>query len=72
MKELAKLGIGVAIVARWTARAELESGQLRAVPLPRGKIARKWVACSLKDRQLSLAETTFIGLCEQVGKKMEN
>jgi DNA-binding transcriptional LysR family regulator len=71
IKELAKLGIGVAVAARWTVREELKSGQLQAISLPRGKIKRQWVACALKDRPLSLAESTFIGLCEQVGRKME-
>ncbi len=71
IKELAKLGLGVSIAARWIAKAEISAGQLVAVGLPKGKLKRRWVTSTLKTRPLNLAERTFIGLCEQVGKQME-
>ncbi len=71
MKELAKLAIGVAIAAPWTARAEITTGQLIAIPLPRGKIRRTWVSATLLGRPLNLAERTFVGLCEEVGHLMQ-
>ena len=67
---LAKLGIGVAIAARWIARTEIEAGQLIALPLPKAKLKRRWVVSTLKDRPLNLPERTFIGLCEEVGRRM--
>lgn len=67
VKELAKLGIGVAITAAWTAREDIKMGRLVTTPLPKGKIVRRWIACSLKGRSLSLPERTFLALCEQVG-----
>lgn len=70
MKELAKLGIGVAVAATWTAQTELAAGQLIAVSLPRAKLRRRWVACTMKGRPLSLAERTFIGLCTEAGKRV--
>lgn len=70
IKELAKLGLGVAIAARWIARAEIEAGQLTPVPLPKGKLKRRWITSSLKGRPLNLAERTFVGLCEEVGRRM--
>jgi DNA-binding transcriptional LysR family regulator len=70
-KELAKLGIGVAIAARWIARQEIESGQLVAVPMPKTKLRRSWIVSSLKGRVLNLPERTFIGLCEEVGRRMK-
>jgi len=70
IKELAKLGLGVAIAARWIARVEIEAGQLIAVPLPKAKLRRRWIAASLKGRGLNLAERTFVGLCQEVGKRM--
>lgn len=70
IKELAKLGLGIAIAARWIARAEIEAGQLVPVPLPKGKLRRRWVTSSLKGRRLNLAERTFVGLCEEVGRRM--
>ncbi|MBE7496167.1 MAG: LysR family transcriptional regulator [Verrucomicrobiaceae bacterium] len=69
-KELAKLGIGVAIAARWIARAEIEAGQLVALPLPKTKLKRRWAVSTLKGRPLNLPERTFIGLCEEVGRRM--
>ncbi len=69
-KELAKLGIGVAIAARWIARAEIQAGQLMALPLPKAKLKRRWVVSILQDRPLNLPERTFIGLCEEVGRRM--
>jgi len=71
-KELAKLGIGVAIAARWIARAEIEAGQLIALPLPKAKLKRRWIVSTLKDRPLNLPERTFIGLCEEVGRRMHD
>ena len=68
MKELAKLGLGVAVVAPWTAKAELESGQLVDVPIPKAKLVRRWVAATLKGRPRTLAERTFLGLCEELGR----
>lgn len=69
-KELAKLGIGVAIAARWIARQEIEAGQLVAVSMPKGKLKRRWVTSTLKGRVLNLPERTFVGLCEEVGRRM--
>ncbi|HEY1051607.1 MAG TPA: LysR substrate-binding domain-containing protein, partial [Prosthecobacter sp.] len=69
-KELAKLGIGVAIAARWIARAEIQAGQLIALPLPKARLKRRWVVSVLQDRPLNLPERTFIGLCEEVGRRM--
>lgn len=71
-KELAKLGIGVAIAARWIARTEIQAGQLIALPLPKAKLKRRWVVSTLQDRPLNLPERTFIGLCEEVGRRMIN
>lgn len=69
-KELAKLGIGVAIAARWIARNEIAAGQLVALPMPKGKLKRRWVVSALKGRPFNLPERTFIGLCEEVGRRM--
>lgn len=71
IKELAKLGLGVAVAARWIARSELEAGQLVPVALPKARLRRKWVTAHLKGRPLNLAERTFVGLCEQVGRTMQ-
>ena len=71
IKELAKLGLGVAIAAQWIARNEIEAGQLVTVPMPKGKLKRYWVTSTLKGRPLNLAERTFVGLCQEVGRRMK-
>jgi DNA-binding transcriptional LysR family regulator len=69
-KELAKLGLGVAIAARWIARQEIAAGQLVAVVMPKGRLKRRWVVSTLKGGALSLPARTFVGLCGEVGRRM--
>ena len=60
----------MAIAARWIARTEIEAGQLIALPLPKAKLKRRWIVSTLKDRPLNLPERTFIGLCEEVRRRI--
>ncbi|HEY5891967.1 MAG TPA: LysR family transcriptional regulator [Chthoniobacterales bacterium] len=71
IKELVKLGLGVAIAPRWGAVRELENGSINAIPMPRPGIRRKWAAMYLKSRPLNLAEETFLGLCAAVTEQLE-
>lgn len=64
IKELVKLNLGVAIVAPWIARKELAEGSLVSLPLGRRKLKRNWGIFHWRARRLTLAEETFIGLCE--------
>jgi DNA-binding transcriptional LysR family regulator len=63
MKQLARLGLGVAVMAPWVARKELAAGSLVAHATPRSKIARQWVVIHQGGREIRPAEQTFIGLC---------
>lgn len=63
-KELVKLGLGVSILAPWIAKKEIAEGSLVALPLGRKKLQRRWGIMYRKGRRLSLAEETFVGLCE--------
>jgi len=69
IKELVKLGLGVSIVARWIADAEIRERSLVWLPLHGANMRRTWYMASPK-RQLSLAEQTFIGLCRSVGANL--
>jgi DNA-binding transcriptional LysR family regulator len=64
IKEMAKLGTGVGIVAPWVAAKEILEGRLYAVPIPEPRIRREWGAFHSVHRQPSLVEESFIGLCE--------
>ncbi|HEV7868252.1 MAG TPA: LysR family transcriptional regulator [Chthoniobacteraceae bacterium] len=70
IKELVKLGLGVSILAPWTARKELEEGSLVTLPLGQRKLKRRWGVLHWQGRRLSLAEETFIGLCESVAERL--
>jgi len=63
-KELVKLGLGLAVLAPWTVRKETKEGSLVAVPLGRRKLERHWGIHHRQGRQLTLAEETFVGLCQ--------
>ncbi len=70
IKELVKLGLGISIMAPWTARKELSEKSLVALPLGKRKLKRRWGVLHWRGRRLSLAEETFIGLCETVCEKI--
>ena len=70
IKELVKLGLGISILAPWTARKELQEKSLVALPLGKRKLKRRWGVLHWRGRRLNLAEETFIGLCEDVCKKI--
>jgi LysR family transcriptional regulator, low CO2-responsive transcriptional regulator len=70
IKELVKLGLGVSILAPWTARKELDEGSLKALPLGRRKLRRRWGILSWEGRRMSLVEETFIGLCKSVAERL--
>ncbi|MES2996021.1 MAG: LysR family transcriptional regulator [Verrucomicrobiota bacterium] len=66
IKEMAKLGIGVGIVAPWVARAEIADGSLKAVNIDGPGIEREWGIFHSTKRVPNLVEEAFIGLCELV------
>jgi DNA-binding transcriptional LysR family regulator len=70
IKELVKLGLGISILAPWTAKKELQERSLVALPLGKRKLKRRWGVLYWRGRRLSLAEETFIGLCESVGERL--
>jgi DNA-binding transcriptional LysR family regulator len=63
MKQLARLGLGVALMAPWAASKELEEGSLATLPTPRSQILRSWAVIHQGHRDLRQSEQTFIGLC---------
>ena len=69
IKELVKLGLGISIIAPWTAKKELEAGSLVTLPLGRRKLKRRWGVLHWKGRRLDLAQETFIRLCESVSER---
>lgn len=72
IKEMAKLGIGVGIVAPWVAAREIAEGSLKVVPIDGPAIEREWGVFHSSKREPSLVEEAFIGLCEMAFSAMPN
>lgn len=70
IKELVKLGLGIAVLARWVCERELEEGSLIHLPLPGTRIARQWCIGAVSGRTLSVAEQTFTSLCKAASKRL--
>jgi len=70
LKELLKLDMGVSILAPWVARAELAAGTLRAFPIGRKKLRRRWGIVRWRSRPPAGAEQHFLDLCREVAVKM--
>lgn len=70
MKQLARLGLGVALMAPWVARTELEEGSLLARSLPRKPIRRHWIVARQANRSIRQPEQTFIGLCQLASRDL--
>jgi LysR family transcriptional regulator, low CO2-responsive transcriptional regulator len=70
IKEMAKLGIGVGVVAPWVASREIEDGSLKVVNFEGPGIEREWGVFHSAKREPSLVEEAFIGLCEMAFSAM--
>jgi DNA-binding transcriptional LysR family regulator len=70
IKELVKLGLGVSMMARWIIQVELHEKSLCFLRSPNATIRRTWCVAALAGRELSVAEQTFVGLCESVGAQI--
>lgn len=63
IKQMAKLGTAVGIVASWVAAHEVAEGTLVAVEIPGPQLHREWGVFHSEQREPSLVEQAFIGLC---------
>jgi LysR family transcriptional regulator, low CO2-responsive transcriptional regulator len=70
IKELVKLGLGIGVTAEWTARPEVAERSLVLLPFPGMHLQRSWCIAAAAGRELSLAEQTFIGLCQAVAGQL--
>lgn len=64
IKELVKLGLGITFLAKWVCQTEIEEGSLAWLPLPGPRLQRQWTIATIQNRNLAVAEQTFIGLCQ--------
>ncbi len=66
IKQMAKVGVGVAIVARWVAQEEMRTGELVAVPLGKVNLSREWGVFCHETRQLSIVEEDFLRIYRKI------
>lgn len=66
IKELAKIGLGIGVLADWTVRKEIEEGSLVQVALGKAPLKRSWVICRQKGHSQTLMENTFENLTHSV------
>jgi len=71
IKELVKLGLGISVSGRWTARAEISEGSLAWLPLPGRAVSRSWCIAYVAGRTPTLAEETFTDLCKSACRMLE-
>ena len=64
IKELVKIGQGVALLPHWVMEEDRSQGLILTIPMPYGGIERTWGIATLKGRPESLLEETFIGLAQ--------
>lgn len=70
IKELVALDIGIGILPGWIVRRETEQGKLRALPLGRRKLRRRWVIFHRHGTQPDFPETLFTGICGAVARNL--
>lgn len=65
IKEMVKIGQGIAVMAPWVAQKELNDDILAQRAIPSTNVERQWGFANLKNRKMSLLEETFVGLCAE-------
>ncbi|WP_214096290.1 LysR family transcriptional regulator [Candidatus Methylacidithermus pantelleriae] len=68
IKEMVKVGLGIGVLPDWLVRQEFVKGTLIQLPFPGEVLERQWGILHRRNRSLSLAEETFLGLCRSVGQ----
>jgi DNA-binding transcriptional LysR family regulator len=66
IKQFVRLDLGVGLLPRWIAAAEIEQGSLACVPLGRRRLRRRWGILHNVNRGLTLPESVFVNLCRNV------
>lgn len=66
IKEMAKIGLGIGLLAPWVAREEIKAGTLIFKPLPLREANRTWGIYSDSRHGKVLVENVFSGICRSV------
>lgn len=67
--EMVKAGLGIAVLAGWAVKPQVESGTLCAIPLTRNGLFRRWGAIMRKNQNMPEYLSTFTELIKKsIGK----
>lgn len=70
IKRLVELDIGIGILPHWIVEKEVQSDSLRTFPISRRKLKRHWVVAHPDSRELTFAETLFVGISKNVAQSL--
>jgi LysR family transcriptional regulator, low CO2-responsive transcriptional regulator len=70
IKELVKLGLGMTVLSQWVCQREVEEGSLQWRSLPGSKLARQWCVAAEAGKKLSIAQQTFVSLCQAASVRL--
>lgn len=70
MREMVKLGMGVALMPGWVTAEEAKAGLVKVLPLAGRKLLRRWGIACRKGRRLPHNEETFVKLCASAGAEL--
>jgi len=70
IKEMVKLGMGLALMPAWVAAADVADGSLLMLPLSGKKLTRRWGVAHRRGRRLSHGEEIFVKLCAATGGEL--
>lgn len=71
IKEMAKIGMGIGLIAPWVAEVELRAGTLVFRELPAKRLSRSWGIYSDPQRESRFVEYVFAGICRSVLKTLQ-
>ncbi|MDR3405040.1 MAG: LysR family transcriptional regulator [Chthoniobacter sp.] len=66
IKEFVRLNLGIGLLPRWMATAEIEQGALACVSPGRRRLRRRWSILHNASRTLTFPESVFVNLCRNV------
>jgi LysR family transcriptional regulator, low CO2-responsive transcriptional regulator len=66
IKQFVRLNLGIGLLPRWIAAAEIAQGAMACVSLGRRRLRRRWGILHGASRALTFPESVFVNLCRNV------